>query len=74
RHRLKIFARFYKEELARETATYIHTRAVAEARSAFNVLASSKEKLCAASRNIQEALAGDLIVVETWRMFEHGVM
>ncbi|KAG6807120.1 hypothetical protein H0H92_008698, partial [Tricholoma furcatifolium] len=65
---------FYKEELAGETATYIHTRAVAEGRSAFDVLASLKEELCAASRNIQQALGADPKAVETWKMFEKGVV
>ncbi|KAG6907388.1 hypothetical protein DXG01_009079 [Tephrocybe rancida] len=65
---------FFKEELASETATYIHTRATAEGRSAFSVLAALKDELCAASNNITHALAADPVAVETWRMFEHGVV
>ncbi|KAG6831022.1 hypothetical protein H0H92_013210 [Tricholoma furcatifolium] len=65
---------FYKEELAGETATYIHSRAAAEGCTAFSILASLKEELCSASRNIQQALAADPMAVETWRMFEYGVV
>ncbi|KAG6844325.1 hypothetical protein H0H87_007731 [Tephrocybe sp. NHM501043] len=65
---------FFKEELAGETSTYIHTRATAEGRSPFTVLASLKDELCTASRNITRILAGDPTAAEAWRMFEHGVV
>lgn len=65
---------FFKEELAGETATYIHTRAEAEGRPALHVFAALKEELCAASRNIARTLSADPAAVEIWRMFEYGVV
>ncbi|KAF8066673.1 isoprenoid synthase domain-containing protein [Lyophyllum atratum] len=65
---------FFKEQLAGETATYIHARAEAEGRSPLRVFATLKDELSAASRNITRALGADLAAVETWRMFEYGVV
>jgi hypothetical protein len=65
---------FFKEQLAGETATYIHTRAEAEGRSPLRVFASLKNELCAASQNITQTLGEDQAAVEIWRMFEYGVV
>ncbi|GLB40963.1 hypothetical protein LshimejAT787_0901780 [Lyophyllum shimeji] len=65
---------FFKEELAGETATYIHTRAEAEGRAPLQVFAALKEELCAASRNITRTLSADPAAVEIWRIFEYGVV
>jgi hypothetical protein len=65
---------FFKEQLAGETATYIHTRASAEGRSPVEVLSALTDELCAASRNITQALSADPVAAETWRMFEYGVV
>jgi len=65
---------FYKEELAGETATFIHTRAAAEGRTPLDVLAAISDELCTASHNIAQTLEADPKAVEVWRMFEYGVV
>jgi hypothetical protein len=67
------FLSFYKEELAGETATYIHNRAKVEEKTSMDVFGQLRFELAEAARSIDAVLGGSTAnMVEAWSEYEFG--
>ena len=67
-------SRFYKEELAGETATYVYLRALVENKDAIQVLTEVKGELVLSQEVIHATLAACPAALRTWKSFEQGYM
>jgi hypothetical protein len=66
---------FYKEELAGETANYIHNRSVVNGKRPVNVLAEVAEEALAAHNRVTVALcACGSEGIHAWTTFVHGYL
>ena len=65
---------FHKEELAGETANYVHTRAYMENKAPLKVLAEMVEEVRVSRNSIHNALSQSPRALRIWRAFEHGYM
>jgi hypothetical protein len=63
---------FYKEELAGEKTNYIHTRALAEAKTPSLVLTEIANELRTSRNSIIEALSNNSDALKAWKTWERG--
>jgi len=67
--------RFYKEELAGETATYIHNRAKVEGKTPMDVFGQLRFELAEAAKSIDAVVGGSTAnIIEAWSEYEFGYM
>jgi Trichodiene synthase (TRI5) len=66
------YARFHKEELAGETANYVHTRAQIENKTALQVLADMRDDLRVSRDTINRVLSPSPDALRKWQVFERG--
>lgn len=63
---------FHKEELAGETANYVHNRACLENKAPLEVLAEMAEELRVSRNTIHIALSKSPRALQAWKVWEHG--
>ena len=66
--------RFYKEELASETKTYVHHRAYLEGKTPLQILSEIKRGAVVAGENALDILTrfGSESSVKAWQRWEYG--